>query len=76
MPNTVKGTVSQRFFEWKNASVSLSSVYAKYVAAVARRFGGGGHKNAAGLTLDDPSEAAERQLIDDVVEVVQAAAPA
>jgi phosphoesterase RecJ-like protein len=33
------------------------------VAAVARTFGGGGHKNAAGCTIDGPLEEAEEQLV-------------
>jgi bifunctional oligoribonuclease and PAP phosphatase NrnA len=33
------------------------------VAAVARHFGGGGHKNAAGCTIDASMEEAERQVV-------------
>lgn len=34
------------------------------VAAVARHFGGGGHRNAAGCTLDMPLEEAEAKLVE------------
>jgi phosphoesterase RecJ-like protein len=34
------------------------------VAEVARRFGGGGHRNAAGCTFDEPLEMAERRLVE------------
>ena len=54
--------------------VSLRSKGSVDVRGVAVKYGGGGHKNAAGLTLTDTSEAAERTLIAQVVQAVQAAA--
>lgn len=42
---------------------SLRSVGDVDVAAFARRFGGGGHKNAAGLKLREPFAAAEQKLL-------------
>ncbi len=50
--------------------VSLRSKGTLDVRSVAVKHGGGGHKNAAGLTLADATEAAERQLIDEVVALV------
>ncbi|MBA3948496.1 MAG: bifunctional oligoribonuclease/PAP phosphatase NrnA [Acidobacteria bacterium] len=52
--------------------VSLRSKGAIDVRSVAVKHGGGGHKNAAGLTLEGPTEVAERALIEEVVAVVQA----
>ena len=37
------------------------------------KYGGGGHKNAAGLTLEQTGDAAERKVIAEVVEAVDAA---
>ena len=51
--------------------VSLRSKGTIDVRSVAVKHGGGGHKNAAGLTLDASTEAAERQLVDEVVAVVE-----
>jgi phosphoesterase RecJ-like protein len=53
--------------------VSLRSKGNVDVRGVAVKYGGGGHKNAAGLTLADTSAGAERTLIAQVVEAVQAA---
>ena len=53
--------------------VSLRSKGSVDVRGVAVKYGGGGHKNAAGLTLTDTSAGAERTLIAQVVEAVQAA---
>jgi nanoRNase/pAp phosphatase (c-di-AMP/oligoRNAs hydrolase) len=39
------------------------------------KYGGGGHKNAAGLTLTQPGDAAERKVIAEVVEAVSNATP-
>ena len=50
--------------------VSLRSKGTIDVRSVAVKHGGGGHKNAAGLTLEDAPDA-ERALIDEVVAVVQ-----
>ena len=53
--------------------VSLRSKGSVDVRGVAVKYGGGGHKNAAGLTLKDTSADAERALIAQVVAAVQAA---
>ena len=42
---------------------SLRSRGSHDVAQIAQSFGGGGHKNAAGLTLDPPADVAEAQII-------------
>ncbi|MDQ3070382.1 MAG: bifunctional oligoribonuclease/PAP phosphatase NrnA [Acidobacteriota bacterium] len=51
--------------------VSLRSKGTVDVRGVATHYGGGGHKNAAGLTLTPPSDAAERDVIARVVAAVQ-----
>lgn len=54
------------FKERKDGSVkvSLRSVPSVDVAAVAQQFGGGGHRQAAGATLDGPLHEAEARLLD------------
>lgn len=53
--------------------VSLRSKGAIDVRSVAVKHGGGGHKNAAGLTLEEATPEAERQVIEEVVAAVAAA---
>ncbi|HEX6292710.1 MAG TPA: bifunctional oligoribonuclease/PAP phosphatase NrnA [Herpetosiphonaceae bacterium] len=43
--------------------ISLRSVPGVDVSAVAQQFGGGGHRQAAGATLDGPLEDAERRVL-------------
>jgi phosphoesterase RecJ-like protein len=50
--------------------VSIRSRNDLDVAEVARRLGGGGHANAAGVTLDMPLDEAKRQIIDLVKELL------
>jgi bifunctional oligoribonuclease and PAP phosphatase NrnA len=50
--------------------VSLRSKSDVDVRAVALRYGGGGHKNAAGLTMTDTGPEAERKLIGEVAETL------
>ena len=47
--------------------ISLRSRSGVDVAAVAREFGGGGHRNAAGLTYDGPLEEIEKKLVESLV---------
>lgn len=54
--------------------VSLRSKGDIDVRAVAVQHGGGGHKNAAGLTLEPKGAEAERRLIEQIVAAVDAAA--
>ncbi len=53
--------------------VSLRSKNGVDVRAVAVKHGGGGHKNASGLTLKDTGAEADRALIAQIVAAVQAA---
>ena len=53
--------------------VSLRSKGTIDVRGVAVKYGGGGHKNAAGLTLEDATADAERALIREVVAAVESA---
>ena len=48
------------------ARLSLRSKSKVHVAEVAERFGGGGHENASGCTLDGPIEAATGRILDAV----------
>jgi phosphoesterase RecJ-like protein len=50
--------------------VSLRSKGCINVARVAERFGGGGHKNAAGLRVEGDWEVRERELVDAVLAAV------
>jgi phosphoesterase RecJ-like protein len=49
---------------------SLRSRGGHDVAQVAQSFGGGGHKNAAGLTLEPPADVAEAQIIEALGEIL------
>src|ERR687883_283213 len=51
--------------------VSLRSKCDVNVARIAERFGGGGHRNAAGCTFQGTWEEAERQLVSQLVEAVE-----
>jgi phosphoesterase RecJ-like protein len=55
--------------------VSLRARPGQDVASVAARFGGGGHRLAAGCTLDGPLEAAEARLVAAVVASLAPSAP-
>jgi len=55
--------------------VSLRSKGDIDVRSVAVKYGGGGHKNAAGLTLDPDGPDAERQVIEEVVTAVARTLP-
>ncbi len=45
------------------------------VAKVAERFGGGGHKNAAGLSIDGDWDQKERELMDALIEAIDERRP-
>jgi phosphoesterase RecJ-like protein len=53
--------------KWK---VSLRSKGVRNVAQVAERFGGGGHRNAAGCTIDGALPSAKKKLVDAIKEIV------
>src|SRR2546421_2882246 len=54
---------------------SLRSKGEVNVARIAERFGGGGHRNAAGCTLSGDWDATERQLVALLIEAVERANP-
>ena len=56
--------------------ISLRSKYDVDVRAVAVKYGGGGHTNAAGFTLRGPEDHVRAQVIDDVIEAIERAAVA
>ena len=56
--------------------VSLRSKHDIDVRSVALKYGGGGHRNAAGLTLTEPGPEAERKVIAELVEAVDRASQA
>jgi phosphoesterase RecJ-like protein len=65
-PLTVKDVQAVAFFKEADGGawrVSLRSKGATDVGAVARQFGGGGHRNAAGCSCPGPLEAAESTLV-------------
>jgi bifunctional oligoribonuclease and PAP phosphatase NrnA len=55
--------------------ISLRSKYDVDVRAVAVKYGGGGHTNAAGFTMDGPEEDVRQRIIDDVVRAINAGQP-
>lgn len=66
VPLSIAGVEIVAFFRQESETryrVSLRSRGSRDVGAVAREFGGGGHENAAGLTLEGPFESAHRQLL-------------
>jgi bifunctional oligoribonuclease and PAP phosphatase NrnA len=67
LPLTVKEIQASVFFKELNASsyrVSLRSKGAIDVAAVAKQFGGGGHRNAAGCTVPGDYAAARAAVVE------------
>ena len=50
--------------------VSMRSKYDVDVRAVANRYGGGGHKNAAGFTVDGPLEQVRPAILERVVTAI------
>ena len=55
--------------------VSLRSKGNINVAKVAENFGGGGHRNAAGLQIEGDWDAKEKELVDAVLEAVERTSP-
>ena len=67
LPLTVRQIRASVFFKEISSleyRVSLRSKGLIDVAAVARRFGGGGHRNAAGCGVQGPYQEARRQIVD------------
>jgi phosphoesterase RecJ-like protein len=76
MPLSAEGVQAVVMFKTDDGGrVSLRSKGTIDVRSVAVKYGGGGHKNAAGLTLTQPGDAAERKVIAEVVEAVSNATP-
>src|SRR5437773_88838 len=67
LPLTVKEIEAVVFFKQEKDDeyrVSLRSKGTIDIGAVAKEFGGGGHKNAAGCTVRGPIESLQRQMIE------------
>jgi bifunctional oligoribonuclease and PAP phosphatase NrnA len=78
-PLTVKEIQAVAFFkEWENGDyrVSLRSKGDIDVCSVAKRFGGGGHKNASGCTVPGPYADARRTITQLVLDAIDAQARA
>jgi phosphoesterase RecJ-like protein len=50
--------------------VSMRSKYDVDVRLVANQFGGGGHKNAAGFTVEGPLDRVRQQIVEQVVDAI------
>ena len=73
LPLTVKEIQAWVFFNELSASsyrVSLRSKGAIDVASVARRFGGGGHRNAAGCTVPGDYATARAALLEAIAPIL------
>lgn len=73
IPLTVKEIQAVAFFKEiapDNFRISLRSKGDVDVNRVANAFGGGGHKNAAGCTLDGPYSEVRRKLVDELTRVL------
>jgi phosphoesterase RecJ-like protein len=69
--NGVRVAVMLKAFKDDGVRVSLRSRDNTDVQAVARRFGGGGHKNAAGCTVPGTLETARAAVLAAVFDVVE-----
>jgi phosphoesterase RecJ-like protein len=73
LPLTVKEIQSVVFFKQNEGDqyrVSMRSKGDIDVAAIARVFGGGGHKNAAGCTVTGPIDALQRTLVERIEQAI------
>jgi phosphoesterase RecJ-like protein len=73
LPLTVKEIQSVVFFkqnEGEQYRVSMRSKGDIDVAAVAREFGGGGHKNAAGCTVTGPIDALQKTFVEKIEQAI------
>jgi phosphoesterase RecJ-like protein len=78
LPLTVKEIQAVVFFkqdEGDTYRVSMRSKGAIDIGAVAKEFGGGGHKNAAGCTVTGPIDALQKQFVERLEEAVAAQDP-
>jgi phosphoesterase RecJ-like protein len=79
MPLTVKEIQAVVFFKQSEADefrVSMRSKGTIDIGAVAKQFGGGGHKNAAGCTVTGGIDVLQRIFIDQITQAIETAAPA
>jgi phosphoesterase RecJ-like protein len=75
LPLTAREIHAVAFFkalEPGEVRISLRSKYDVDVRAVAVKYGGGGHTNAAGFTLSGSEETVRQQVIDDVIRAIEA----
>ncbi|HEX2445940.1 MAG TPA: bifunctional oligoribonuclease/PAP phosphatase NrnA [Vicinamibacterales bacterium] len=70
----IQAVVFFKALEPGEVRISLRSKYDVDVRAVAVKYGGGGHTNAAGFTLRGPEDHVRAQVIDDVIEAIERAA--
>lgn len=73
-PLSVEGVVASAFFRQEGKShfrVSLRSKNAVDVGRVAARFGGGGHLNASGCSLDGSFETVRDQIVTELEKLVE-----
>ena len=78
LPLTVKEIQAVVFFkqdEGDTYRVSMRSKGAIDIGAVAKEFGGGGHKNAAGCTVTGPVDALQKQFVELIEKAVAAQDP-
>jgi phosphoesterase RecJ-like protein len=69
LPLTVKEIEAVVFFKQERGDeyrVSLRSKGNIDIGSIAKEFGGGGHKNAAGLTVTGPVEQLQKMLIEKI----------
>ena len=71
----VQAVVYMREVGEKRYRVSLRSKGDINVARVAERFGGGGHRNAAGLRVEGDWDSTEKEIVDAVREAVEKISP-
>jgi phosphoesterase RecJ-like protein len=72
----IQAVVFFKSLEPGEVRISLRSKYDVDVRAVAVKYGGGGHTNAAGFTLSGPEDQVRAQVVDDVIEAIERAASA
>jgi phosphoesterase RecJ-like protein len=75
LPLTVKEIQAVVFFKQDEADqyrVSMRSKGAIDIGAVAKQFGGGGHKNAAGCTVTGPIDALQKLFVERIEQAVNA----
>ncbi len=72
---TVKVAIIYRELEQKKWKISMRSNGEVDVAALAERYGGGGHKRAAGCVVEDDLESVKKQIREEIERRIRAAGP-